>query len=278
MLFCYSRFIGCIWPKLISGSEEEFLVRRHMLQSAWWPQMLSVPVGKRLLVISPHPDDEAIGAGGLLLAHKGKSEVHILCLTDGQRGGALASPPSDPVAARNALVLERRRELSQVAAELGAVSVQFCGFPDGALPCDDAAASRVRSLVSSVRPDVVLLPWLFDKHPDHRASNRLYAMACHDLECLVLGYEIWGLVEPNAYFDISELLPQKLDLIRKYVTQLRTVNYLDYMQALATVRAFHGAARPNHGGALEAFVALPNTEYCQLVQRLYRPLPKGSST
>jgi hypothetical protein len=47
------------------------------------------------------------------------------------------------------------------------------------------------------------------------------------------------------------------------------VDYLGYASCLATVRAFHAALQPLRSGAAEAFVALPNREYCDLVCGLY---------
>jgi LmbE family N-acetylglucosaminyl deacetylase len=114
-----------------------------------------------------------------------------------------------------------------------------------------------------------VLPWFLDGHGDHRRTNFLYSRACGDLEATVLGYEIWSMLEPNAVFDITEYLADKLSLIRNYPSQLRTVDYVGYASCLATVRAYHAALQPFRSGAAEAFVALPNREYCELVCKLY---------
>ena len=120
----------------------------------------------------------------------------------------------------------------------------------------------------NIQPDVVLLPWFLDGHIDHRRANVLYAQSCADLDATVLGYEIWSLLEPNAIFDITEYLAEKLLLIQNYTSQLRTVDYVQYASGLANVRAYHAALCPLRSGAAEAFVALPNQEYCELVCEL----------
>ena len=76
----YPHYLGYVKLRLINAMEEEFRVRRQLLAQAWAPRALTVPVGKRLLVLCPHPDDESIGAGGLLLAHRNSAEIHLACL------------------------------------------------------------------------------------------------------------------------------------------------------------------------------------------------------
>jgi N-acetylglucosamine malate deacetylase 1 len=260
----YSRYLGYIRPHLLGVTEPELLVRRKLIAKAWEPRRLAAPMGKRILVLSPHPDDESIGAGGLLIAHRGLAEIHLVCLSDGAGGGGLEGPHTSPTA----LVEARLAEFEVTATALGAASVQHLDYPSGNIPCDNSAADRLRSIFCSIRPDVVLLPWFLDAHADHRQANRLYASACSEFEATVLGYEIWTMLEPNAVFDITPYLTDKLSLIRNYPSQLRTVDYLAYARGLASVRAFHAAVQPLRSGAAEAFLALPNREYCELVREL----------
>jgi LmbE family N-acetylglucosaminyl deacetylase len=274
----YSRYLGYIKPELLRASEQEYRVRRELLVRGWETARLQAPVGKRILALSPHPDDESIGAGGLLWAHRGKAEIHIVCLTDGEKGGALANPPDDPIAAQRQLAGARREELAKVSEALGARSLEFCSFPDGNIAGTPENVSRLRSVIARIAPDVVLLPWFLDNHPDHRSANALYAAASSDLDCLVLGYEIWALLEPNAVFDITGQLEAKLALIRNFKSQLRTVDYLGYATGLAQTRAYHYPVHPKRSGAVECFVALPNREYCDLVMSLSKPSPSSPVT
>jgi N-acetylglucosamine malate deacetylase 1 len=264
-LVSYSRYLGYIKPQLMRATEGEYRVRRQLVARAWEPRHLVSPLGKRILALSPHADDESIGAGGLLLAHRGLSEIHLVCLCDGAGGGSLGDADTNP----NALVEARRGEFLNAAAALGATSVQQLDYPSGNIPCTAAAAERLRSMVREIEPDVVVLPWFLDGHVDHKSANALYARACGDIKATVLGYEIWTMLEPNAVFDITPHLADKLSLIRNYPSQLRTVDYLGYVSGLATVRAYHAALRPLRSGAAEAFVALPNREYCELVAQLH---------
>jgi LmbE family N-acetylglucosaminyl deacetylase len=198
-----------------------------------------------------------------------------LCKGDG--GGSLGDADvSNADVNRAALVVMRRVEFQRATTALRAVSVQYFDYFDGDIPCSSTREiERLRSVVRDIRPDVVLLPWFLDGHVDHRRANVLYARACGDLEATVLGYEIWSMLEPNAVFDITEYLAAKLSLIQNYTSQLRTVDYVAYASSLAQLRAFQVGLHPRRSGAAEAFVALPNSEYCELVRELYDGRPIG---
>ena len=230
------------------------------------------PWGRRILALSPHADDETIGAGGLLWAHRDVAEIHLVVLSDGGKSGQLENVADAPGSARQPLVQARRQELLKTAAALKARSVEFLDFPDGSVPTDDAAVERVRQQVVRIRPDVVLLPWLLDNHPDHRSTNILFAKACPQEEMLVLGYEIWSLLEPNAVLDISSHLEAKLALIRNFPSQLALVDYASYAAGLARVRGYHANLDLSKAGAAEAYVALPCRDYCALVNALAKSL------
>ena len=253
----------------MEGSIDEYNIRRQLLSRAWRPRTLSVPVGKRLVVIMAHPDDESIGAGGLLWAHRDFAEIHFITICNGDNGGALAYPVRDSETAKRMMADTRKTELSKTATILNARSCHFLDYSDGSIEYTLEAAEALRVLLGRIAPDVVLLPWFLDNHADHRGTNVLYAWGCADLQHVVLGYEIWSMLEPNALFDISHCLEDKLSLVRNYESQLRTVDYLNYVSGLAKVRAYLYPLNPNRTGAVEGYLALPNPEYCALVCEMY---------
>ena len=266
-LFTYPRFLGTIKPELMGTSAGELRSRLEMHEASWWPKRLECPLGKRILAISPHPDDESIGCGGLLLSHVGKAEIQIVNVYNGDGGGALEEAPWRYDAAyRDRLVEVRRRELDRVASVLNASKVTRFGVSD----CDGSPGSKeiaaLRQVLQDFAPDVVLLPWLLDNHPHHKKTNCVFAEAAQSFDSMVLAYEIWGLLSPNAFFDITDVLDRKRELITIYASQLRTVDYIGYSEALARMRAFHYPVRDNRSGAVEAFVALPSRDYCDLVR------------
>ena len=72
-----------------------------------------------LLVLAPHPDDEVIGCGGLIAAHRALgSAVYVVVMTDGGKG--------DPTgAAAGASYSElRRNEAREAARRIGGAEIE----------------------------------------------------------------------------------------------------------------------------------------------------------
>jgi len=119
--------------------------RRHKAQAAkpavqTPPPVLEVPAATRLLVIAPHPDDEVLGAGGLMQRVKSTGgTVRVVYLTDGD-GYPEGVKEEDHVEAPTAKDYlgygkQRRREARAALVRLGLADAfqTFLGFPDGGL-------------------------------------------------------------------------------------------------------------------------------------------------
>ena len=78
------------------------------------------PEQQRLLGVFAHPDDETIGAGGLLaLAVAAGVDVSVVTCTRGERGDVIPPDLAHLRSDRDALAREREEELSSALAELG---------------------------------------------------------------------------------------------------------------------------------------------------------------
>jgi len=106
------------------------------------PPLLEIPEATRLLVIAPHPDDDVLGAGGLMQRVKATGgTVRVVYLTDGD-GYPEGVQVEDHVRAPTAKDYrgygrQRRREARAALAALGfgpsQYSYTFLSFPDGGL-------------------------------------------------------------------------------------------------------------------------------------------------
>jgi LmbE family N-acetylglucosaminyl deacetylase len=172
---------------LLAAAPGELSPRLELYSQSWWPKRLEPPFAKRILAISPHPDDEAIGCGGLLLAHAGRADIRIVNIYNGDGGGALEEGPwrNDP-GYREQLARVRSCELHNVARILGAFRVDQLGVSD----CDGVPGTpeitRLRQIIDEYAPDLLVLPWLLDKHPHHRKTNQIFAEAARELTSMVL--------------------------------------------------------------------------------------------
>src|SRR6185369_16035099 len=141
----------------------------------------SLPL-QRVLIVAPHPDDEAIATGGLIQQTlAGGGAVRVVFLTDGERNvwpqRAMLRKWRITAADRMAWGALRRREALASLALLGASEgdAAFLGFPDGGLNIlaavgDARIADALSALVRSFEPTLVVSPSSFDLHSDHRAA------------------------------------------------------------------------------------------------------------
>lgn len=102
----------------------------------------TVPLDRttRLLVIAPHPDDEALGAAGLMQrVHEGGGQVRVVLLTSGDgfpEGVEVAAGVAHPAASDfRGYGVRRERETRDAMRliGLGPDAVTFLGFPDEGL-------------------------------------------------------------------------------------------------------------------------------------------------
>ncbi len=124
-----------------------------------------------MLVVAAHPDDETLGAGGVIaMAAARGAQVAVVIACDGE-----ASHPDSPTHPPKRLADIRRAEVrAAVAALAPGVEPIFLGLPDGGL------AGCAAQLDTALAPLVlgrtqVLTPWVRDRHPDHQACAEAIA-------------------------------------------------------------------------------------------------------
>ncbi|HET8774388.1 MAG TPA: PIG-L family deacetylase [Thermoanaerobaculia bacterium] len=192
--------------------------------------------GERLLVLAPHPDDEAIGCGGLVALHlRERRAVRVVVATDGAQAGAAEVRQE-----------ESRRALTVLAAGgVGktALPPAFLGWPDRGL--DDSIAPTLREELLAFRPDLILVPAPIEIHPDHLALARVFCELVQRDETLfadlavakVAFYEVGQPLRPNAIVDISEVAEAKYAAIAEHRSQLAQRDYVAYARGLNAYRA-----------------------------------------
>lgn len=176
-------------------------------------EALPEPAGP-VLVIAPHMDDESLGCGLLLAGHSRKESLHLLFVTDGSHSPEPGTGADD--AARRELARTREREARQAMAVLGvpAGNGSFLGFEDGTLA--NRRPELQAALVEQIRrvgAGTVLVPFRYDRHPDHLAISHAVtdakgagAIAASVIEYFV--YSQWRLLrggDVRAYLPAADL-------------------------------------------------------------------------
>ena len=181
---------------------------------------LGLPTHPRVVLFAPHPDDETLGAGGLLyrLARAGAA-VQVVFVTNGdgyphavQEDLGVKHPTDADYIAFGEL---RQREALAALAHLGVGrrSVRFLGFPDDGLaqlwrthwlashpytspytkenkPPDadtvgydgEDLTSVIRRVLVEFRPSVVVMPHPYDTHLDHAHASYFVTEALSELQ------------------------------------------------------------------------------------------------
>jgi LmbE family N-acetylglucosaminyl deacetylase len=217
---------------------------------------------RRVLVLSPHPDDEVIGMGGTLarLAAAG-ADVTVCYLTDGGGGGPAGNP----------LATGRRKEAEQVAADVGFAQV-FWDVRDTQLTDDEPTVARMLALLSELRPDVVFVTSLFESHYDHFAANQVLcaALAAPGAPTPdVAGYEVWDpLPYPNWIVDVSGTPIEAKDaMFARYTIPMEASDFAAFCRHRHAVHYFlHVDSRRRRAGEghAEAFLRLSAADYVAL--------------
>ncbi|MGB5951099.1 MAG: bifunctional PIG-L family deacetylase/class I SAM-dependent methyltransferase [Ornithinimicrobium sp.] len=187
----------------------------------WWsaPQWADVPVlnmaalaamFQSVLVVSAHPDDETLGAGGLLadLADAGM-DITVLIATSGEKSHQVADE-----SAASQLGTRRRREVEIAISALAPnAHMVHLGLPDTALHTH--RARLIEAVTDRVNAStLVIAPWTRDGHSDHDAIGEACAAAASSASASVVHYPLWfwHWAEPEA-LPWSQVVSAEMSLV-----------------------------------------------------------------
>jgi LmbE family N-acetylglucosaminyl deacetylase len=177
-----------------------------------------------IMAVHAHPDDEALGTGGILAryADEGVRTVLVTC-TNGELGDAPGGiKPGDPAHDESVVVPLRLKELEASCRALGVSDLELLGYHDSGMegwPQNDAPGSfwhtpvaeaghRLAGLMEKYRPQVVVT---YDEngfygHPDHIQANRITLAAI--AECHIPDKLYYMAVPRSAIRGMGEVLAQ----------------------------------------------------------------------
>jgi LmbE family N-acetylglucosaminyl deacetylase len=129
--------------------------------------------GQRILVVAPHPDDEALGCVGAILLHvRAGDRVCAAIATDGRRSRSTTNDPAE-------MALHRRREATDAARLMKLERFEWLGLAEGEWR-DLDLQHLLKTLIEEIEPDVIYAPSRVDFHPEHFKVAHGLAMALAD--------------------------------------------------------------------------------------------------
>ncbi|MDZ4728822.1 MAG: PIG-L deacetylase family protein [Xanthomonadales bacterium] len=186
----------------------------------------------KVLVLSPHPDDESIGCGGTLRKHVVEgADIKVVFLTSGEQGGHGFTADE----------ARRTRELeAQQATEiLGITDIEYWREKDGLLRVSRRLTEKLVKTIQNYRPDLIFVPNESESHSDHRATFRLLQSVRRKfmIEARILKYEIWTpLKVMDEIVDITPYMDSKVAAVQAYKSQCNVLRFDEAMLGLARYR------------------------------------------
>jgi len=178
---------------------------------------------KRILIISPHPDDEAICSGGLIMrAKKEETQVNVLFMATGgsrqfMNGKTEQSTRVDEV---------------KKAAEFGGFEYLIAFYEKSTIVDTMAQKELIETIedyTKIIKPDIVVIPNRKSFNQDHRAvadasmtAFRPIPKSLHHQPEMILEVEepyLWEGFNPNFYVEIIDI-EERMQLYKCHTTQV----------------------------------------------------------
>ncbi|MAT39837.1 MAG: hypothetical protein CL946_09565 [Ectothiorhodospiraceae bacterium] len=217
---------------------------------------------QRILVLTPHADDETFGAGGAIIQHiEAGHEVRVVLFSDN-----VASVNGNGVSPKEVEEL-RRAEFFAAMDVLGVKHTAVFSLSEEQMEKENDWQRMLNAILVENQPDVLYFPSLFDNHKEHRLLNKHICGVLREEQSLspvCRTFEVWSPLPATAALNISGQLERKRQAIRCYKSQLSNIRYEHHIIGLNAYRALTFGDSAEYA---EAFLELPATDYCALVRQ-----------
>ena len=186
---------------------------------------------KTILVVFPHPDDEAFAAAGTLAMYiEGVAKVTYACLTLGEMGRNMGIPP---FANRVTLPQIRKKELEESVKAIGIQDLRMLGFHDKMVEFEDPKRLQgiITELLNEVKPSLVITFYPgYSVHPDHDATGAAVISAIGQLpashrptvHCVAFSNNHEQEIgKPDIVMNVEEVIEKKMKAIHAHRSQFQ---------------------------------------------------------
>lgn len=155
-------------------------------------------MGKTVVGIFAHPDDEALGPAGTIAKFASEGNMYIICVTCGEAGGKTTDDKEE-------IGKTRRAELLESAKLLGVKEVFFLHYEDGTLSNSiyHDIAEKIQEKLEALQPEILLTfePRGVSGHIDHIAVSMITSYV----------FERLPFAKKLMYYCLSKARREKID-------------------------------------------------------------------
>ena len=192
-------------------------------------------IGKTILVVAAHPDDEVLGCGGSIAKWTASGNiVHILIMAEGAT--SRSSIRDREVKSEELSLLEK--SANSAGKILGVASVKLLDFPDNRMDSLDRLdiIKAIEEEIKRLKPHTVVTYHCGDVNIDHRITHEAVVTACrpqpgHSVR-LLLAFEVMSSTEwqppgsnfvfqPNWFEDVVKTFDFKIKALDCYQSEMR---------------------------------------------------------
>lgn len=214
---------------------------------------------RKVIVVTPHPDDETLGCGGTILKHKSAGDrIYWLIITE-MDGNSFSSEK----------IKKRNLEIDRVSELYGFDEVIRLPYLPARL--DEVPISELVNKIGQVfmkfKPTIVYSPYRGDIHSDHKFVHDA-TMACTkwfrypSIEKVYL-YETLSETDfnmnvdtngfrPNVFINIDSYIDKKIDIMNVYCSEIDSHPFPRSEESIRALAILRGAAAGYN--AAEAFM------------------------
>lgn len=203
----------------------------------------------KVIIVTPHPDDETLGCGGTILKHiSAGDEVHWLIVTE-----------MDEKYFPKERIHKRQEEVAQVAMNFGftkTIQLSYKAARLDEVPVSDLV-SNIGNVFEDIEPNIVYVPYRNDIHSDHKVVFDV-TMSCtkwfrYPSIKKVLVYETLSETDftmntdangfrPNIFINISEFFDKKIEIMKIYESEMAPHPFPRSEEAIRALATLRGAA------------------------------------
>jgi len=199
-----------------------------------------------VLVISPHPDDETLGAGGSLLRHKDEGDrIFWLNITD----------MKEEYGYKTEEVQRRQKEIEDVIKVYGFEEFFNLKMKPKSLSSLDIPVliESISLIINKIKPNILYIPFYGDSHSDHRivfeSLQPVFKSFRYSYIKKVLMMEIISETDhqfvrpfqPNIFIDISEYIDKKLSIMQIYKTEVGNHPFPRSIENIKSLALYRGS-------------------------------------